>query len=324
MIQFHPMLRFYPSPREERENEFQPKKFLKSLKTDLEGDWKPLEVKGKLPERIAFVDGVRRTEYRVGIFEGSKFAGEGIFISIAAGSILIEREGNRFSYRLLSQRVERFFIHNTEGEFEEITFKTDSQRVVFKPLRSPIGDISLYANYVMKKMEVETLGEIYDKNLAVVMDGPVKVSKFFPNVAYLVKESGYYYLQGLEEILFKLREGWRTPLFLYEEPVKGLSKGGLKEIKLKKVGSYIKLSERGFGNPLHSLARLEFPFSKEIDSLKEAVNWASAVVFHFANDPLRDWRSPQNLTAIAFLEKELRRKLGEYRFIRRKLESAVF
>ena len=318
------MLRFYPSPREEREEQFQPKRFLKSLKTDLETkDWKPIEVENEIPERVAFIDGVRRTEYRVGIFDGNRFAGEGIFISIAAGAILVERENGRFDYKLLTQKVERFFIHNTDGDFKTISFPTDSQEVVFKPLRSPIEDISLYANYVMKKLEVETLREIYNPSLKVVMDGPVKVNKFLPNVAYIVKESGFYYIEGFEEILFKLKRGERTPLFLYEEPVKGLTKEGLKEIKAKKVGSYIKLSERGFGNPLHSVARVEFPLSDNAESLKEAVNWASAVVLHFANDPLRDWRSPQNLTAIAFLERELRRKLGEYSFIRRKLEGAI-
>ena len=218
----------------------------------------------------------------------------------------------------------RLFIHNTQRAFKEVEIKTDSQNLVFKPLRSPIGEISVFANRVMKKLETRLLKEVNDQKTPIIADGPVKLFNFYPNVAYIVKESRYFYVSGWEELLFNLKRGERTPLFLYEEPLERITQEGIKEIKTQKVGSYIKLWEGRFlGNPLGAIARIEFPYGGSLQQLKEAVSWASAVALHFANDPLRDKRSPQNLTAIAFLERELRRKLGEYSFIRRKLEGAI-
>ncbi len=317
------MLRFYPSDREERGEDFKQKRVSKILDPSLESeDWKPLEVKGDIPPKLVFIDGVRRTEFRVSIFNGKTFAGEGIFISIGAGALLVDLTLPRVEYRVISPVVKRFFITNVgNGEIPpRWGFDTDGQRVEFETVFSPIGDISAYANFLMKKLEVEVLKKVRGEDTFVVMDGPVKLRKFLDNVVYLVKDSSYYYIEGFEEILFQLREGQRTPAFLFEETVNSISERGIGEVKVTKAGCYVKLSTPfggiNFENPLWGIARLEVP-QGERNRVVEVLRKGAAVAYRFANHPLRDRRSPQNLTTIAHLERELRRRLGKYEIIRR-------
>jgi hypothetical protein len=317
-------LRFFPSDREDRSEEFKPKKVSKILDPKLESEeFIPKKVEETIPPQVVFIDGVRRTEFRVSIFEGNTFVGEGIFISIGSGALLVDFTTPRVEYKLLHSTVKRFFITNVRKE--DIPpfwrFDTDGQEVRFETIYSPLGDISAYANYVMKKLEVETLKRISDKNTFVVMDGPVKLKKFLDNVVYLVKDSHYYYIEGFEEILFRLRRGERTPAFLFEESVNSITEKGIRELKISKAGCYVKLLEPygglNFENPFWGIARLEVPSDGKKENLVKTLKVASSIACRFANHPLRDSRAPQNLTTIAHLEKELRRRLGKYEIIRR-------
>ncbi|HIP98903.1 MAG TPA: hypothetical protein EYH37_06060 [Aquifex aeolicus] len=326
------MLRFFPAEREVRNEEYQPKKFVKTLEPFLEvkrENWKPIKVDGNLPPKIVFIDGVRRTEYRVEIFDGNRFAGEGIFISIGAGALLIDRSLDRVDYKLLYRNVKRYFIHNAKGVKVPPRWETTvgETKLVFETMDSPMENVSEYANGVMKKMELEVLRQVYGSDIFVVSDGPVKTTKFLPNVIYLVKESRYFYLQGLEEVLFNIKGGERTPLFLFEEEAKRTKGGKTEGVKVKKVGCYVRLApvhpQMAVENPLAGIARLEVPHGGDLKLLKEIMEKGASVAVYFANDPLRDRRSPQNLTPIAALEKELRRLLGKYEIIRRRVGTTL-
>ena len=326
------MLKFFPAEREGRGENYQPKKVVRNLNPFLEvekDNWKPVRLGENLPPKIVFIDGVRRTEYRVEIFDGNRFAGEGIFISIGAGALTVDLTGStpRYSYPL--KVVKRFFIHNTDGVEIPPLWETPvgEGKLLFKSLHSPMEDISEFANAVMRKMELLVLKEVYSPDSFVVADGPVKTSQFLPNVVYLVKESRYLYLQGLESVLFQLRKGERTPLFLFEEEVKRAKGNQTEEIKVKKVGCYVKIAQlhpqMALENPLSGIARLEVPQGGDWKIIKEMMDKGGNVAVYFANDPLRDRRSPQNLTPIAVLEKELRRLLGRYELIRRRIGSTL-
>ena len=318
------MIRFFPSAGEDREEAKPSKRFLEIKDPYWETEsWNPLEVSESIPPRIRFVDGVRRTEYRVNIFDGDRFAGEGIFLSLGAGVVEVDLSGVRPEYRLLLWKVERFFVHNAEGVEIPPSWRleTDGGLLEFKTVKSPIAEISEYGNLLMKKLEVSTFRETDDGETPVVMDGPVKLKKFLPNVVYLVKEAKYFYLKGFEKYLFTLKRGYRTPFFLFEEGVKTLSDKGFIDRKVSKVGGYVRIggdnSHGGFGDPLGGLARLEIPHGGDRNLSKKILERGAAIAVFFANRSLRDARSPQNLTTIAYLEKELRRRLGEYKVIRR-------
>ena len=321
------MLRFFPSPREDR-GENQPSKRFLEIKDPFweREDWQPLEVGEKIPSRVRFVDGVRRTEYRVNIFDGNRFAGEGIFLSLGAGVVEVDLSKDRAEYRLLNWRVKRYFVHNAEGVEIPPFWKleTDGGLLEFETVKSPIAEISEYGNLLMKKLEVSTFRETDDGETPVVMDGPVKLKRFLPNVVYLVKDAKYYYLKGFEKHLFTLKGGMRTPIFLFEEGVKTLTDKGFVDLRVPKVGCYVRIGEALFGDPLEGLARLEIPQSGDRDLSKKILEIGAAVAVFFANRSLRDARSPQNLTTIAYLEKELRRRLGEYKVIRRMVGNLLF
>ncbi|GEM_PF-3058377 len=332
------MLRFFPQ-RDEKNEDFKPKKVVKSLKPDWEiplKGWQPIEVDlNLLPKRVFFIDGVRRTELRVSIFDGKTFLGEGIFVSLGAGFVEIDFSRRFFRYRpQLFNGVKRYFIHNAAKKINnfptEWNIKGRGFNTVYKTIYSPDEDISAFANLLMRKLEVETFkGLKLKEGDFLLMDGTVKTTKFVPNVAYLAKDFRYIHLdEEYFEILFNLKKGQRTPAFLFEEITTYFDKreGKFKERVVPKIGTYIKLADNSpqpsfKENPFFGLARIEIPL---VENKKDAIltlEKAAALAVFFANHPLRDKRSPQNLTPIAFLEKHLRRYLGHYSLLRREIQN---
>jgi hypothetical protein len=343
------MLRFFPQ-REEKNEDFKPKKVVKSLKPDWEKalkDWKPIEVDlNLLPKKVFFIDGVRRTELRVSILDGNTFLGEGIFVSIGAGFVEIDLSQRIRSYRpQLFNGVKRYFIHNATKKINSFPPKWNIKgrgfNTVYQTVFSPDEDISAFANLLMRKLEVETFkGLKLQEDDFLLMDGTVKTTKFVPNVAYLAKDFRYIHLEEeYFEILFNLKKGQRTPAFLFEEITIYFDKseGKFKERIVPKIGTYIKLADSdGFKrnfypnkeiktsfkeNPFFGVARIEIPLGEDKHLAIQTLERAAAVALFFANHPLRDRRSPQNLTPIAFLEKHLRRYLGHYSLLRREIQN---
>ena len=318
------MLRFFPSWREENELEQPTKRFLKIEDPYVETDkWEPIGVKEDIPPRIRFIDGVRRTELRTSVFDNGQFAGEGIFLSVGAGVLEVDLLGNIPEYRLLHGEIKRYFVHNLR-EKNDIPplwrLETDGGPLEFESVPSPVLEISEYGNFLMKKLEVGALRRVDDGETTTIFDGPVKVGKFFPNVVYSVKESKYFYLQGFEKLLLSLKGGQRSPIFRFEEKIRSVTDRGVIERTVSKMGCYVRIGTRGGvenWDPLGGLVRLEVPDGGDREQTLRLLETGAAIVHFFANSSLRDRRSPQNLTTIAYLEKELRRRLGEYKLVRR-------
>jgi len=325
------MLRFFPNPREERETELETRRVAEILDPTYEvvGSWNPIRVDTDIPQRILFVDGVRRTELRTTIFDDDRFLGEAIFISVGAGALKVDLTKRRLDYELLFPSVERYFIYHARKETDIPPYwetRIGNYRLRFDSAKSPDRDLGKVANLKMGRLELSVSQKVESEGHFLLMDGPVKRNHFSEGVAYLVKEQKNIYLEGKEEIVFKLQKGYRTPIFLFEEQVNGLTKNGKwKSLKVKKLGAYVCLSERvGLSDPTLSLARIEIPHTENVEKAVETIDKAAVVALLFANNPLRDYRAPQNLTAIAFLEKQLRRYLGEHGLIRRKVGEIVF
>ena len=325
------MLRFFPNPREEREFEEESRRVVEILDPSYEtrGSWNPIRVKEDIPPKVLFVDGVRRTEFRTAIFDDNRFLGEAIFISIGAGVLKVNLSSGRSNYELINPIVERYFIYHTEKDIEVPPVwesEIGDYLLKFQSLKSPSGNLGKLANLQMGKLELQVAFSSHSGDSFLIMDGPVKKNRFLDNVAYLVKEQKNIYLQGREEIIFKLKKGYRTPLFLFEEQVGGLTKDGrYKSGKVKKLACYVCLTDRiGLNDPTINLARIELPYTDDGERAIQTAERAAAVALLFANNPLRDFRAPQNLTTIAFLEKQLRRYLGEHGLIRRKIGEIIF
>jgi hypothetical protein len=313
------MVVFRPSPERFREEEFKPRKLVR-IKELLEGNsWEPKRVKASPPPSVCFVDGVRRTEYRTAVFsDDGRFAGEGIFLSLGAGALLVNTE--RGDFEVFSPLVERFFVHNTKDENIPETFSVEVGRNIlnFKSIPSRSDDISAFGNLLMRELEKKVAAKVLkEKKTFLVMDGTVKLKRFFPNAVHLVKDGVGFYDREEGELLLKLKKGERSPLFLFEEPVT-VAKKGFSERKIKKVGCYVKLSDGPFTDPFASIVRLEMPLDGDTPPgrMVKTFERGAAAVLRYANDPLRDPRAPKNLTTVAFLEKELRRRLGRYESIR--------
>jgi hypothetical protein len=120
-----------------------------------------------------------------------------------------------------------------------------------------------------------------------------------------------------------LRPGERTPAFVFEEPTDPKTPEGAKQ-PLKKVAVYARLPGWG-ANPLEDVVRLELPLDERAEpgEVVKTLERAASLALRFANHPLRDRRSPQNLTAIAFLERYLRPYLGKKKLLRSLIYAAL-
>ncbi len=325
------MLRFFPNPRENREFEEETRRVVEILDPSYEtcGSWNPIKVEEKIPKKLLFVDGVRRTEFRTTIFDDNHFLGEAIFISVGVGVLKVSFDEQRANYELINPTVKRFFIYHSEENLEIPPFwetKIGNYLLKFETIKSPSRNLGKLANLQMGKLEIEAAFSSLSKDSFLIMDGPVKRNRFLKNVAYLVKEQKNIYLQGREDIVFRLKRGYRTPLFLFEEHVEGLTKNGEYKVgKVKKLACYVCLADKeGLSDPTLNLARIELPYTENGEEAIKTAEMAAAAALFFANKPLRDFRAPQNLTTIAFLEKQLRRYLGEYSLIRRKVGEIIY
>jgi hypothetical protein len=340
-------LKFLPSWKDDREEEFIPKKYMHAFPLGDENEFKKVDWKYlKEIRNIYFIDGVRRTELRVHIFEKDKFLGEGIFISLSAGYVKINtREKNPHKkYVFKNFEVKRLFIHNIEEEKaipKKWSVKLNTGILHYESVKAPFKDISKYANYIMALLERRTMQEILQKenfNYSedfIVMDGPVKFPMFKPFLGFIVKNFNFLYTPAFDDNVFmKLKTGEQSSYFIFEEEIEVLKNKTqqIKKIPFRKAGVYIKLfSDRTSSNikaylktPFDSIARIELPYDKNHEEeIKNTLNKVSAIVMKFSNNSLRDPRAPQNITPIASLEKFLRRYLGDYRLLRRFLLASI-
>jgi hypothetical protein len=322
-------LRYYPLPEEQTEETQQPRFSEAADYTYEVKGWKPIPVRDFEFKKVYFVDGVRYTHAKVGVAEDENFdtIGYGIFISMAAGVCKVEKDRlGRYDYAVLHPRTGRFFVHTLKDALlpSEFRFGVGNGEVVFKTIEAV--DLSVGAALLLRKLEKEVVKKLWSGGFDgfTLMDGTVKTRRFVPDAAHVVKKSNVFYLSGdHRRILGFLRAGERTPAFVFEEPTDPETPEGGKKI-LKKVGIYARLPGWG-GDPLSHLVRIELPFDERANprEVVETLEKAAALSMRFANHPLMDRRSPQNLTAVAFLERQLRTYLGKNKLLRSLIYAAL-
>ncbi len=109
-------------------------------------------------------------------------------------------------------------------------------------------------------------------------------------------------------MLGDLKPGERTPLFL----IKG---------RMGRYSWYVRLPGP-LAHPLSGIVRCEAPALGEVGAAATRATSITAALPRFASEPHKDARAPQNLYPIAGLESELRRRLGDARFMERALRIA--
>jgi hypothetical protein len=278
------------------------------VRADIElepADWRPVDAPAAGPRRIVVVDGVRRIDARVELFEdGERWPG--VCVSWAAGAVACDLDGKASAgaeAAVVEVAVER-------GLFAAVDPGSDFGRYPYRKAESADpGELIATAQAAMAELEAKVSSMVaMDAELS-VLDGPLRGRTRLPNSVGYIKSHHRSYLQGdLNAVVEQLKPGQRTPVF-------HLMSGW------PRYTWYLRLpgtSSRGWAG----IARLE-----AADDLSEEAAIALADATAASLPPLgsaahKDARAPQNLTPIAGLERRLKRMLGDPRLLLRSVRAA--
>ena len=265
-----------------------------------------------VPERVVFVDGVRRLEARVHAREGQQLIYGG-FGSHAVGAVE---------------------IHDSKASFGEIrVFRTavlgSGQRLpapvrvrdglVYAAESTPATEVDGPLRHIQKavrRAEATLARELCQDDTHTIVDGPLSFEPERRGLAlgYIKRLHELYLPNKFIPLLATLPAGARTPMFAIQSAKAGFSR----------YAWFQRLAAPGPGaTELHGLVRLEVSTDVGLDVARGLADAATVWLPKTAPKRARDPRSPQNLLPIGALEQRLRVQLGDARLIRRWIETLV-
>jgi hypothetical protein len=275
-------------------------------------DWSaPISPTAGAPGPIWFVDGVRRVELRLIVEDGDRRA-PGLFGSYAVGAVRCDGAAS-FADHVVGRAVA------AGGGImpEPVQIKYGGATLGFEPHCDPGSEPDRPLWTLQQRMQgaegllATRIAGADDPGRVVVVDGPLTFSGHSraPVVGMIKRFVRHYLEQSQESLLAKLGPGQRTPLF-------ELGDG---QDPLHRFAWYTRLVE--LRAPWHDQAGIVRCEVRAGLGLAQAVGLADAVTValpRYAGRP-SDPRAPQNLAPVGGLERWLRHRMGDQRFIRRGL-----
>jgi hypothetical protein len=268
------------------------------------GQWAPRRPAASgPPERLVFVDGVRRVEAHVWIDAGDGGAHHGICASYAAGAVRCDGAA------VCGPFIVRRGLFTTHGGAETIPTGAGDFSVRLAPSASPEG-LALAVQERMGEAELQAAEGACaagDVDL-VVVDGPLRGRQHLSGaVGYIKTHHVSYLAPELNAVVGRLGPGERTPLFVLGTD-------------WSRISWYFRLPAAG-PSPWSGVVRGECPASLALSDAAALADRVTAALPRFASEAHKEGRAPQNLYPIAGLERELRHRLGDplvlYRALRR-------
>ncbi len=266
-----------------------------------QADWAPIQPQpASMPSSILFVDGVRRIDARIWATEGdvSKL---GACATVAAGAVRCDGRAS-----VVAAAIERAVYTPGGGGGPIVTAAAGTYH--HRPLAEEGPEaVNFAVHQHMTELET-TLALPQSPSELVVFDGPLR-GRTEGSVGYVKTQAVDYLPAELRAVIGKLEPGQRTPLFVI---------GG----RFTRWSCYVRLP----GPRTHALSgvvRLELGGIGTVVEAQARLDSVTVVLPGFASQPHKDARAPQNLYPIAGLERELRRRLGDQRFLQRQLRRAA-
>jgi hypothetical protein len=274
--------------------------------------WTPLNpgpVPG--PERLYFVDGVRRLETRLVVNSDGRLL-HGGFGSFAVGCVEVRPGRAAFGDQGLGREV---VLGSGQRLPRDVAVRP---HVVYaaRSAKETEPDAPLRAiQDNMRRAEVRLARRLADlADTLVVTDGPLG-AEGKGNAVGLIKRISELYLPGcLLGVLTRLPAGTRTPLFAIR------ARGR----RFHRLAWFLRLAAVWPGeSELHGLVRLEVAESVGREGARFLADLTTVLLPRFAPPRGRDPRSPQNLLPVGALEQQLRHALGDQRLVRRWIQTLV-
>lgn len=266
------------------------------------------------PITVAFVDGVRRTEYAMYLSDENGTSYEGAFASLGAGAVLIELgKLNLVKESMQDSIVKRYLV--VRGELQGIPKKVADFEV-----HTTYEDISREINRIMREeLEVSVARKLAKQvnPTLLICDGTLSNRLRGTTCVGYIKTIKKLFIRREEaNLLAHLKRGQRTPIIKLHYQHRQEQKE-----KVEKYTWYVKLTD---AEGLGSLARLEVFESVGLSMAKHIANLTAGILPMLVSTAYQDKRSPQNLLPIKSLENFLRRHLGSYSIVRREIEQLIY
>ncbi len=273
------------------------------LDTDIEvsaKDWKAISpATRERPERVLFVDGVRRTDARLWI--GPHL---GLACSYAAGVVECTTTA-----RLLEARVRRVIFTSAAPEDVSDIGEGPARYRCMSVEGADEHDLTNRVQNELIDLEIEVSKLSRHDGDLLLVDGPLRSRDALPRTLGYVKTQQKQYLPDrLIGVVTALAPAQRTPVFR----IAGV---------YQRLTWYVRLPG-GNGAPWAGIARVECSAELPEHEAIALADLSTVTIARFASAPFKDPRAPQNLVPIAGLEKRLRALLGEAKLLHRTLVKA--
>jgi hypothetical protein len=269
--------------------------------------WTPLTpaADALLPERIAFIDGVRRVEARVLARDGERLV-HGAFGSFGVGCTIVE--GGSASWG--PERIERVLA--LSGGMTVASVQEVANGVSYRPVSAAEDDPEAPLRRLQEEMRMAESALARDTaadGTLVVADGPLRFDDHRGAAVGYVKR--FFERHGVSlAALACLRPGTRSPLLAISG--RGFSR----------YSWFVRLAPRGPADfDLAGLVRLEVSDGVGLQAARRLADGTALRLPDFAPSRSRDPRAPQNLLPIGALESRLRRAMGDPLLARRRIET---
>jgi uncharacterized protein len=245
---------------------------------------------------IYFVDGVRRTDFRVHDLLDDGMVVRGLGGSYGVGAACCS-PGTRARFEEPEIRRILFWTHGHIADLPSVSgwqWETESLAG---------GDADLLLPALQRRMrdaEADMADRLAGDGAIVVRDGPLnRLYGISTEVVGLVKSHHKTYLpaeQHREVPTVLSREGQRTSLF---------------RLRDEALGCYLRLPTKGRVSPWAGIVRIDVPAAGGLERAADVANRVCALIPRYAGIPHADPRAPANLQPIGALETRLRHLLGD-------------
>lgn len=279
--------------------------------------WERVAPRPEPPAAVQIVDGVRRAEAHAMDEAGDGTLILGLFGSYAVGAVCCNGRAQLLEDRFRVER--RYFQTGGDPASREIPGGNASLcfRAEIPEKASTANDLVDALNRKMLDEEAKLAEELSrDESTLTLVDGPLRLRSPGQRVIGYIKRVHRWYLPtDRQRLLLDLEVGERTPVFRIVEGAEG------RNDRLSWFLRIAKLS--GHYHPLAGVMRLEVPGGLPCDLAARLADQSALVLPGLASSPVRDPRSPQNLTPVGALEAALTHRLGDRRWINRLLTAAI-
>lgn len=277
--------------------------------------WRPRSVPAdvSLPDRVRFVDGVRRVDARVWVTDSAGVTRQGICASYAAGVVCCDGsarvEAVEVRRVVLSPARDAVDIVTRHGRYRSAAAPSDDPDALSIELQGRMAELEKLVSE-QAAHAVPAGGDNSDPGSLLVVDGPLRQRHHLPGAVGFVKTHQRSYLPDeLAPVVAALDDGQRTPLFLTAG-------------RFGRWSWYLRLpAEDTHG--WAGVVRGEADRDLDLAAAVAVADTTAGLLPRFASAAHKDPRAPQNLYPIGGLERHLRRRLGDPALLYRSLRSAA-